>query len=527
MTYRQTRDLARRTAAIFLMAGALTLADRVTIFAAAPPQFGNQQVIRPSVSARQLQQILARVRTDANALRTAVEQATPRGRATDIGRAAQNENTLYLIDDVIQSANELSDLATRSRVDRQDLDDLLHHASDLDSAMTSGQSRPAAATAWTRLRGSIDELASAYGMNWDWRNPQYARTDDLRRFTGTYRLSPADSDDPRTIADRALQRVASADRDRVSRQLENRLMPPDTISIERDNEQVTIESSTGPRTTFDANGQARTETGPAGRTVTTRAVLHGDELEVSTSGSGGSDFSVTFEPLDGGRSLSVTRRLYNDALRMPVIVRSQYHRTSETADWNVFNGRTARGRSFPDRAGSLIVPTGTIFVATLDQPLNVRNAREADRLSLTVKDAPNEFRNATIEGYVTTAPTRVSSRTGLSVAFDRLRLRDGRTADFAGSIRGIRDANGRSIPFDRAENVDNDDRTQEAIQRGAIGAAIGAVLGAVVGGGKGAAIGAVVGAGGGAGTVLIDMQTQPDLPGGTEFTIRSETTEFP
>jgi hypothetical protein len=168
-----------------------------------------------------------------------------------------------------------------------------------------------------------------------------------------------------------------------------------------------------------------------------------------------------------------------------------------------------------------------MFVATLDQPLNVRNAREGDRLSLTIKDAPNEFRDATIEGYVTTAPTRVSTRTGLSVAFDRLRLRDGRTADFAGSIQGIRDANGRSIPFDRAENVDNDDRTQQAIQRGAIGAAIGAVLGAVIGGGKGAAIGAVVGAGGGAGTVLIDTQTQPDLPRGTEFTIRSDTAEFP
>lgn len=353
--------------------------------------------------------------------------------------------------------------------------------------------------------------------------------DARQRLEGTYRLSATDSDNPDVIADRVLRGVSGAERARVSRQLRNRLTPPEIISIDRNDRHVSIASSIGPQMEFDADGRARSETGPGGRTVTTRASVRGGALEVSTSGSGNSDFSVTFEPLDNGRSLQVTRRLYNDALRQPVVVRSLYRRTSDTADWNVYSNRSSRARDVvgdraDDRSRGMTVPTGTTFVATLDDSLNLRDVRDGDYISMRVEDGPSEFRNATIEGYVTTEPTRASSRSGLGLGFERIKLADGRVADFSGTIDAIRDPSGRNIAFDRAEaDRDNgNDRSDQAIQRGAIGATVGAILGAVVGGAKGAGIGAAIGAGGGAGTVLLDNQSQT-LPRGTRFTIRSDT----
>lgn len=525
MTHNTIPRNSRRAIGYAVLAGTLAWLPGAALAASAPDV---REQARSSVNARQVQQLVARIRTDANALRAAVEQTMPRGRAVGNARADESQQTFYLIDDVVQAANQLNEQASRGQVGRDDVDDFLRHAADLDSAMSSGQFRPAASNAWTRLRGSIGDLASAYAINGDWRDQRFASGAGYAgapRLAGTYRLSATDSDDPSAIADRALRGVSGAERTRISRQLQNRLTPPEIIAIDRDNNQVSIASSIGPQMSFDADGRAHTETGPGGRTVTTRAIVRAGELEVSTSGSSNSDFSVTFEPLDNGRSLRVTRRLYNDALREPVVVRSLYRRTSDTADWNVYADRGGRARAANDGRGrTLTVPSGTTFVATLDESLNVRDARDGDYISMRVQDGPSEFRNATIEGYVTAEPTRASTRAGLSLAFERIKLADGRVADFSGTIDGIRDPNGRNIAFDRAEGErDNGERSDQAIQRGAIGAAVGAILGAVVGGAKGAGIGAAIGAGGGAGTVLLDTQSQQSLPRGTRFTIRSDT----
>jgi hypothetical protein len=364
-------------------------------------------------------------------------------------------------------------------------------------------------------------------VDWDWQNPRSTASggrSTSARLSGTYRLSASDSDDPRSAADRVLANVSSAERTRILRQIENRLTPPDVIAIDRVGSRVRVASSSGPEVTFDATGESRVETGPRGRSTTTRASAYGDRIEVATSGSGGSDFSVTFEPLDNGDRLRVTRRLYNDALDAPVTVRSEYRRSSDTADWTVY--RDTRSTRTASSRGT-IVPTGTTFVATLDRAIGARSSRDGDPVTLTVTEGPSEFRNGVIDGYVTLSSASSSdSHRGLGIDFDRIRLSDGRTAAFAGSIDAIRDPDGREIAFDRADPGADQDRTNQAIQRGAIGAAVGAVIGAVIGGGKGAAIGAGGGAGGGAGTVFIDDRSATELPRGTEFTIRSGTIEL-
>ena len=99
---------------------------------------------------------------------------------------------------------------------------------------------------------------------------------DRRDFlTGTYQLDPAQSDNPRRVADQTLRGLSPSERTRI----ENRLDPPGEISIEVINDTVTLASSRAPRITFDANGRARAERGVGGRNMTTRATLYGDRLE--------------------------------------------------------------------------------------------------------------------------------------------------------------------------------------------------------------------------------------------------------
>jgi uncharacterized protein YcfJ len=109
----------------------------------------------------------------------------------------------------------------------------------------------------------------------------------------------------------------------------------------------------------------------------------------------------------------------------------------------------------------------------------------------------------------------------MALNFESIQMRDGSTYPFAGVIENVRTANGETISVDTAGTLEEKSRTEETIQRGAIGAAIGAIIGAITSGGQGAAIGAAIGAGGGAGTVIVQGRDQLDLPRGTELTITS------
>ncbi|PYS82729.1 MAG: hypothetical protein DMF70_07675 [Acidobacteria bacterium] len=109
----------------------------------------------------------------------------------------------------------------------------------------------------------------------------------------------------------------------------------------------------------------------------------------------------------------------------------------------------------------------------------------------------------------------------MTLDFDDIRLRDGRSYRFAGIIESVRSASGETVRVDTEGTVRDDSQTRQTEERAAIGTAIGAIIGAIAGGGRGAAIGAVVGAGGGAGSVYVQGRNDLDLGRGTEITIRS------
>ena len=385
-------------------------------------------------------------------------------------------------------------------------------------------------------------------------------------LTGFWQLDVASSDDPREVAENVTGARAFGDEQRIVEKLATRLNSPEKLSIERRGNIINMASSRAPRISFEADGRERTELAADGHQVRTRAVLYGDQLMVNSGGSGDDDFNVTFDPIEGGRRLRVTRRIHSEELEKDVVVQSTYNKVSPVARWSVYgepeSERTsvARHRSqpapvptvrnrpqpappatvrntpqprnappIPERnndASPLVIPDGTEFVAVLNNNLSTAQSREGDPFTLTVR-WPAQYEGATIEGYVSRIDRAgpFSGRSEMTLAFSRVHLRDGRTAQFNGSLEGVRAADGEDVRVDRegptADVEEKDSRTNRTVERAAIGSAVGAIIGAIAGGGKGAAIGAVIGAGVGAGSVYIQGRDDLELRNGTEVTVRA------
>jgi hypothetical protein len=352
-------------------------------------------------------------------------------------------------------------------------------------------------------------------------NPRQGYSND--GLSGTWRLNATRGDDPRVVAERATRSLDVIDRQRAQENLTRRLDAPSALAIERSGRTVTMASSRGPQVTFEANGIETIETTRNGRESRTTATLSGGRLTVRTVGDRGSDYEVVFEPLEGGRRMLVTRSLYTERLNQVVVARSVYDRVSDVAKFDLDRDLV---RDQPDPSpsrGNFSVPDGVQLTARLNQQLSTRQTREGDRFTLNVTD-PGQYRGAVIEGVVMRSDRagRVSGRADMTLDFNRIRMRDGRTSEFAGTIDNALLPNGERVRVDREGNVKEDDsQTSRTLKRSAIGGAVGAVIGAIAGGGKGAAIGAAVGAGAGAGSVFIEGRDDLDLPIGTEIYIRA------
>jgi hypothetical protein len=384
---------------------------------------------------------------------------------------------------------------------------------------------------WLSLRGDLDKLARAYNVAWSWNTPGYMPYTPAQpgpgfqdRLTGTYQLEINRSDDSRRAAELAVRDVPSDQRPRTYQSLLARLEAPELIAIERNGNSVTMASTRAGRVTFEADGRDHMERWTAGRTMKTRATLEGERLVVATTGNRDSDFTATFDPTENGRSLEMTRTIDEDGLRQPVTVRSSYRRLSDVARWNV---NASGGRDPYNNTGSSandsVVPTGTRFVASLDNALSTTSAREGDVFTMTIR-SPSQYEGAVVQGFVASATEsgRLTGRASLTLGLRSIRLRNGRSSQFDGVIEEIRTPDGETVSVDREGTVDTEDsQTRKTVERGAIGAALGAVIGAVAGGGKGAAIGAAIGAGAGAGSVIVGGRDRLDLPRGTEVTITS------
>lgn len=491
------------------------------------------------VNQRAVRQLITRIEQRAFTFNQSVDAALDRSR---IDGTRREDNINQLIRDFQDSVDRLETRSNQRQAVAADVQEVLNRANWINDFMLRTRLSGRAQTDWAALRTDLNELARIYNVTWNWNTTTPTSTYPpvgqggnypgggyaANRLTGTFRLDTSRSDDPRTAAANATRGLPSRNRQRVLDNLTARLEAPDQIAIDRRGRNITIASTRAPQITFEADGRESVETTPNGRQVRVRATLMGDQLSVSTTGNRDNDFTVTFDPIENGRRLRVTRRISNDNLSAPVVVQSIYDRTADVARFDIFNGSTPYPNTtttYPDNtvaSGDFIITNGTLLVATLNENLSTSTTRENDRFTMTVRE-PSQYDGATIEGYVSNVSRggRITGRSEMSLNYERIRLRDGRWYRFAGLTETIRTANGETVRIDNEGSVEGGNQTSRTTQRAAIGTAVGAIIGAIAGGGKGAAIGAVIGAGAGAGSVYVQGRDNLELMSGTEVSIRS------
>jgi ketosteroid isomerase-like protein len=208
------------------------------------------------------------------------------------------------------------------------------------------------------------------------------------RLTGVYRLDLESSDKLYSVVSGASSNLPFGEQQRFFIDLTIRLTPPDQLAIEQRGHTISIASSRAPRITFDASGITRSErAGGDGHIVRTRALLDNRQLTVSTSGNSEDSFTVTFEPLEDGRRLRVTRRIYAAELNSPVVIHSVYNKISEVAQWSIY-GEPATTTTPPEDLSGFSSPKvetpvaraerdeAVMLRASLEQWIAATNARD-------------------------------------------------------------------------------------------------------------------------------------------------------
>ena len=479
----------------------------------------------PNGSARlshsELNQLILRIKTGGDRFRSSLTDAFALSR---YDRTSKEANMSQSMRDFGNATDQLRNQFDARQSVTEDVRGLLQRAAQIDRFMHDNDLTPTAQNDWSSLRGDLNRLAGAYDLSANLQDsdapPLPPRYNANNRLTGTFRLDSSRSDDPRDVAERATRSLPNNQRQSVYDRMFARLDSPQMLTIERNNSTISIASSRAQRSTFEADGVERQEQ-INGRTSRVTATLRGDQLAVSSKGYRENDFNVTFETIENGRRLRVTREVFSERLNQPVIVNSIYDRSSDAAQWNIYdNSGPVLGSGANN--GEFIIRDGETVVAVLNNDLTTKQARQGDRFTMTVRE-PGQFEGAVIEGTVgsVTKGGSLTGRAGMMLNFDTIRLRNGQTYKFAGTLSSVRALNGETVKVDNEGSAQGGNQTTQTVTRTGIGTAVGAIIGAIAGGGKGAAIGGIIGAAGGAGSVYVTGKESLELPTGTELTIRA------
>ncbi len=451
------------------------------------------------------------------------------------------------LSDFEESISQFEDKFQRRRENADDATDVLSAAKVINTALAGKRFGVTIDREWTGIRNLLERLASSYQVAWNWENenirdpayyPNPARTNSTQSFglTGTYKLDESRSENARAIAEDAIRNNGNVANDSVAQEdLEDKLEAPEQVIIEVRGNQVTLASSNAQQITFVADGRDRTENLSNGKTLRVRSTLRGQELTVSSLG-GETDYTIVFASIENGKALRVTRRITTDYLRQTVFAESVYEKTDSVARFgtnpNYDNGDYSSSdpqdtrTSYPTignaRTGDFIVPNGTIITGILEKDIDTKVSQNNDRFELVVQ-SPNQYRGAIIEGYISgvNRSGKISGSSKVTFNFERIRLSNGQTYEFAGFLQSVTDENGKTVKVDTEGVAKGDSQTKETVKRGGIGAGIGAIIGAIAGGGKGAAIGAIIGGGAGAGSVIVQGKDDLRLKAGSSVTVQA------
>ncbi len=506
------------------------------------------------------------------------------GLTDQLRSSSADRDTVEQADDMVRalrsSVRDFQSNFDQRRESKNDVNRIIEAARNIDQFLITNQQNRMVMDNWAGVRSQIDRLAANYGITASWDQVDNAPpvADDrypvqngtvMVGLSGTYSLDVNKSE---TVDDAIGNiNITSDQRD----ELKGRLEPPAQIAIDVRGNRVTLATSEASPVTIIADGTEKTEPDGKGASLRLRASLNGPSLTVSSLGGGETDYTVTFTSVDGGRTLKVSRRITTDYLSETVFAESVYNKTDNVAGlgidpngggndtdqnggysdndqgtvptnggdpnnrgnqpngsnnggWgNRPNGNTRQTGSRPivtNRIGDFVVPNGEIITGVLETTIDTKASQNDDRFRLTVQ-SPNEFRGATIEGYISgvNRSGRATGRSNVTFNFEKITLVNGKTYDFAGNLQAITDQNGKVVKVDSEGSAKGSNQTTQTAKRGGIGAGIGAIIGAIAGGGTGAAIGAAIGAGAGAGSVILQGRDDLQLMKGSTMTIQSSS----
>ena len=153
---------------------------------------------------------------------------------------------------------------------------------------------------------------------------------------GAYRIDVEASDKLYSVVQGATSTVPFRDQQRFFMDLSTRLTPPDMLAIGCDGRKVTVASSRASKATFMADGVQRRERTVAGNIVQSRVTLTPNTLTFSSNGRAEDRVNVTFQSIDSGRRMRVTRRIYAEQLTQPIVIQTVYNKLSDVVRWEGF-----------------------------------------------------------------------------------------------------------------------------------------------------------------------------------------------
>ena len=168
------------------------------------------------------------------------------------------------------------------------------------------------------------------------------------------------------------------------------------------------------------------------------------------------------------------------------------------------------------------VAANTIIRARINEELNSGEARVGDRFTANVVEpvyAGNGIEVVPVGSRIGGRVTQVNrakkrSPGNITVAFDSIRLPNGRTAVINGSLTTLQADDVNADNEGTVKGTSN--RKRDAVFIGG-GAAGGAIIGGIAGGGKGALIGGILGGALGTGARVLEKEKEAEVKSGTEF----------
>jgi hypothetical protein len=439
---------------------------------------------------RQVGSILQRLEQSSTRFRGSLNLVLVNGRIDE----TRPQNDINTFEPAFSSAIDQFTLRfTRRQAVTADVQNILQKASLVNGFMNRNRLNVAVQNDWAQVRTDLNALASAYGVSWQW-NQQ--------------RLPPIESSRSSRLPDSQLnqliQRVETGG-DRFRSSLTNAF---DRNPYNQTRGEGNMIAAVGDLK--DATDQLRNQFDARQPLVdyVARVLARATPIDTYMSNN-----RLTTQAQTDWATLRADLNTLAGALNVSA---TWQNGTNQGSSQQVAGSRNTRANS-----GEFVMRDGETVVAVLNNDLTTKQAKQGDRFTMTVRDG--EYEGAVISGTVGNVSQggRLTGRSGMSLNFDTIQLRNGQTYKFAGILTSVRTLNGDTVKVDNEGSAQGDNQTTQTLERAGIGTAIGAIIGAVAGGGKGAAIGGVIGAAGGAGSVYVTGKDNLDLPTGTELTIRA------